>query len=196
MGLRDLEYNKKFLYAEIYLLPLILEKGTDICNIFTSSLEGIFVYDTNKPQWGNDKIILVYKDALPPKVKEIYNNSPNKYEKYLEQKDGHYHEIIAFKVPQKFKNNFFNLLNNKFPSTQFGTQVHILSFWHSYIKETIENSFSGIFPTNRRKLINKENLILNLNEVPIKKGILDQYPLYYFNNITLYIFHKLSTKIK
>lgn len=183
MGLKNL--NSKFIHPLFYLLPLVLEKHNNLTTFLTSNLEGIYIKDTNKPNWEN-VIILVYKDIIPPKVKDQIDNNENFYEKYTELKDNRFYKIIAFKVPHKFIREFNLLLTNQYTRLQFGTIQHITSFLGIHCSESFKGMCTGTYPSTKRNYIDKDFLILNLNEVPTKEGDTKVSPLLfllYYKNI-------------
>ena len=152
------------------LLPFILE-NEDPYDLLYNNFYGIFTNDTNKPDWEN-KIFLVYERIVPKKVLTIFNNSKYKYNAYTEYIENKTYKILAFTVPYKFKRDYLNIINNHPEKTNGIFRDKVMEIWKptTIVRSTIRNMFMGL-QINKRIPDFKTLCILNLNKVPIKKGM-------------------------
>lgn len=151
-----------------YLFPIVCEKTSEFELLYHPRNAGIYIGDTNKPEWEN-KIVVAFKICAPPKFKEFYNNNKYKYSKYYEDIDGELYEIFAFHIPPKYKNDVANILNNNFKgvSAPFRSHVDWISFpMNSY------DYFNNLDCLHQKLWkIDKSGIQLNLNGVSTTKGI-------------------------
>lgn len=151
-----------------YLFPIICESTKDFEILYHPRNLGVYVGDTNKPEWEN-KLVVAFEICAPPKFKEFYNNNKYKYSRYYENIGSNPYEIFAFHIPPKYKNDVANILNNNFKgvSAPFRSLVDWISFPDN----------SADYWNNDDKLhqklwkINESEIQLNLNGVPTTKGI-------------------------
>ena len=155
--------------------------------LITSNLHGIFFGDTNRPELEN-KIFYVYVGAIPTKVEEFYKNSDCAYTIYKESKDDHTYYIVVFNVLPTYIHDYNNFASNK----------------PVFASSTYEEDLANIFCTNSaaQNLIHQCNtkkikhikqngdMILNLYEAPLKKGVVNSTPLFCF---ILFLFKNFNT---
>lgn len=153
---------------EELVFPILCEHPEESDLIFQPRLKGVFIGDTNKPEW-EDKIIVLFDICAPKKFKDFFNKSKYKYKNYYENIDGKYYEILAFTIPPLHKKAINNLLNNQIEGVSRAYQYHI---------EQMTALSPGYYPwdTNgRNRPFIKEYLQLDLNGVN-KKGTQNSVP--------------------
>lgn len=149
------------------MLPLILTNIDEIIKLIPSNFYGIYYKDTNKPDW-DKKIILVYENIIPNSIKTICEKSDYYFGAYTEIIEDKTYKIISFTIPNNFKKELDNILKGNYEKTTMPIRNKILNFWSfsPIIKQKIEEHFLGWQTNWEKPKIKKENLILNLNQVP------------------------------
>lgn len=149
------------------MLPLILNDFNELIEMTPNNFYGIYYEDTNRPDWGK-KIILVYENILANRTKEICNKNKYYFGAYTEVINDKSYRIISFVIPPEFRRELDNILNGKYESTTNIIRDKILDFWNfsPVIHQKLEEHFLGWQANWRKPKITKENLILNLNQVP------------------------------
>lgn len=165
-----------------YLFPIICECKKDFEFLYHPRMKGVFIGDTNKPEW-EDKIVVLFKTCAPKEFKDFYRNNKYCYKNYYEEIDDNYYEILSFQIPPKFKKDLASILNNNFEevSGAFKNQID----WISY-PENSNDYWTGKKNLHKRILkIEKSKIQLDLNKVN-NKGYTKQYTL------CVFIFHKTT----
>ena len=173
------KYIKK--RAELLLLPLITDDAKRSHTWF-GGLQGVYIQDTNKPQWEN-KIILVYKQNTANIYSILnYKSSKYTYETYWDNKNKETYEIYAYIIPPQYKNDYNLIISGQYSKLSPSTKARIKSFWENPRLKHKKNCYIDVL-----KILNPETIletksengeilesfgtdeILDLNEV-IKKG--------------------------
>lgn len=163
--------------AEIFLLPLIINKQNDIKRLITEDFVGVYYKDTNKPEWEN-KIIIVYK-FKKPNINPLlfFKTSKYKYNQYEEEIDGEIYNIFAFVIPPDLKKDYEKIINGKYDNIWFTTKQKIENAWnkcsiiHQKLNDVLTNNpcISNKYKKIYGQLLPPfdKNEILNLNKVPV-----------------------------
>lgn len=157
-----------------YIYPMIggtkesYESGNKLLN---KLFDGIYFYDTNKPEWGDDIIIFVYKDLISKGVKQFLEESKMTYEYYYENIRGDLYGIVAFKVPYEFQRDFECIKNDDLQNL---SQVYLNKLRNIFgctlhAKDIDYNTAQGL---KRKSRLHNMSRTLNLNEIPTKEGSL------------------------
>lgn len=140
------------------LFPIICNNNEEFSLIYHPRMKGIFVGDTNKPEW-EDKIVILFDTCAPPKFKEFFNKNLYKYQNYYETIDNKHYEILAFVIPPQNKNDIANLLNNQIEGVSFAYKNHIEN-----VTQLVSDDYPWVIG-NKKIPITKEYLELDLNGV-------------------------------
>lgn len=161
-------YKKTRIRLLDLLFPILCEKTKELLLVYHPRMKGIFVGDTNKPEW-EDKIIVLFETCAPKEFKEFFNNNKYKYKNYYENINDKNYEILAFVIPPLHKKAIENLLNNQIEGVSFAYRNHI---------ELITSLDSEFYPWSQdglKRPIIKEHIQLDLNGVN-KKGTQQSVP--------------------
>lgn len=156
-------YNHTRIRLAELLFPIVCDTQNEFELIYHPRMKGVFVGDTNKPEW-EDKIIVLFDICAPPKFKDFFKKNKYQYKNYYETIDGKYYEILAFVIPPQHRKAIKNLLNNHVEGVSFAYKNHIEQTT-SFDSEFYPWSING-----RNRPIFKDHIILDLNGVN-KKGI-------------------------
>lgn len=145
-----------------YIFPLICETKNDFKNLYHPRMKGIYIGDTNKPQW-EDKIIVLFETVAPKRFKDFFKKNKYSYESYYENIDNKYYEILSFHIPPKFKNDIAKILNNKFSETSslFKRKID----WISYPPNSYDYWTNTEYLHGKLWRIDETKIKLNLNGV-------------------------------
>lgn len=178
MGYEGIPYIKH--KTELFILPLVCKNDTEFLAYANKDLFGVFINDTNKPQWEN-KIIIVYNNPRGYfHAKKHWEQNEYKYQRYTETLDNDVYYILSFVIPPKFKKDVeTHIINSFYSKVSDAYRLKLkLIMKRSFIYETAIKPSINISPGYGR---NKKGEIqngfnddlsqtLNLNNVPIKKG--------------------------
>lgn len=157
--------DTRYLMA-FYLFPLVCEEKKDFELILHSRFVGVYIGDTNKPNWEN-KLFVVFKDLAPKQFKDFFDRNQWAYKTYYDTIDNDNYAIYAFHIPFKFKTDVEHILNNEFTkvSSPFITKID----WISFPKDS-SDLFHGYNRLHGKlKRIDPDEIQLDLNQVN-KKG--------------------------
>lgn len=112
-----------------YLFPIICKNKSDFELLYHPRMKGVYIGDTNKPEWEN-KLVVLFKTCAPKKFKDFFNNNEYSYKSYYENIDNDFYEILSFQIPPKYKNDLAIVLNNKFTEVSAPFKEHV--DWISY----------------------------------------------------------------
>lgn len=143
------------------LFPIVCDNNEEFSLIYHPRMKGIFVGDTNKPEW-EDKIVILFDTCAPPKFKEFFNKNKYKYQNYYETIDNKHYEILAFVIPPQNKKDIDNLLNNRIEGVSFAYKNHVERI------TVIDPDFYPWQYGNKKRPITKEFIELDLNNVKNK----------------------------
>lgn len=145
-----------------YVFPMVCEKRSDFALILHDRLRGVYIGDTNKPQW-EDKIVVLFKTCAPKQFKDFYRSNPYSYKNYYEDIDGDLYEILSFHVPQKYEDDLQKILNNKFTKVSNILRDHI--DWVAFPEDSFDywSWLDGLH--EKLEKINKDLVPLDLNGV-------------------------------
>lgn len=87
--------------TKLFLLPLIEEENS--LKWLNKTTLGIYVADTNKPEWENKIIICYDRGAFPNELKVRFKKNKNSYAEYTELINGNAYKVIAFTIPPQLK---------------------------------------------------------------------------------------------
>lgn len=189
--------NKNTLTASLFLAPLVLNKE-ELKIIYLHNCLGTFYQDTNKPEWEN-KIILAFEltDAQSLKmIEDIFKNNKYAYDKYTEKINNKIYCIYAYLIPYNIKHDVEHLINGEYTKLSDTAKSLLLnSTTISWLKKHYEAYFTKKVGMTFTKF--HEEGILNLNEVPIKKGESNDSPFYFIYqiNFCLELYSRFSDKI-
>lgn len=180
-------YNKSQILKHLFILPLLLHTDEkDPYYLVNTKMVGTFFSDTNKPQWEN-KIILAYEyGGDTKKVRDFFEKSPYKYEKYYDTINDQKYAIFAFVIPPGKKKDFYHLLKGEYTKVSIQTQNKIESTWTGsvLISTLLSDFFLGLTIRHKIQPPLEKDGVLNLNQVHINKGSVEQtLPFLYY---TLY----------
>lgn len=178
MGYEGIPYIKK--KTELFILPLVCENEIEFLAYVNKDLYGVFINDTNKPQWEN-KVILVYNNPRGYyHAKNKWEKSQYKYQTYFENIDGMTYYIMSFVIPPKFKKDvekhimcgYYSKVSDSY-RIKLRTIMSNSFTYREIIKPSI-NITPGTGRNNKGEIQNEFNAdlsqTLNLNKVPINKG--------------------------
>lgn len=156
--------------TKLFLLPLIEEENS--LKWLNKTTLGIYVADTNKPEWENKIIICYDRGAFPNELKVRFKKNKNSYAEYTELINGNAYKVIAFTIPPQLKKDFTHLLNGEYTKVSIQTQNKILDHWgpiSSKARKIATHFFNGYnYSYSVKPKLNEA--ILNLNNIPIKKA--------------------------
>lgn len=156
----------------IYLNPILNYKEKNSKETYTllnSNLVGIYLEDTNKPEW-EQKIIFCYKNYAGSNVKEFFENSIYSYQNYTEKLEKEIYDIFSFTIPYEFKNDVQKIIKCEFRNLSINYEYSANEYYkkkitYSAISSMMSKDKLGL---NDRKL-SQNYYALDLNKV-LKKA--------------------------
>lgn len=156
----------------IYLNPILNYKEKDSKNTYTllnTNLIGIYLEDTNKPEW-EQKIIFCYKNYAGTDVKKFFENSIYSYQNYTEKLENEIYDIFSFTIPFQFKNDVQKIIQCEFNNLSINYEYLAEEYYKKQVIYSVISSmmFKDKLGLNDRKL-SQNYYALDLNKV-LKKA--------------------------
>lgn len=156
----------------VYLEPILnynADNPKDIKTLLNTNLIGIYLEDTNKPEW-ETKIIFCYKNYAGSNVRKFFEESIYSYQQYTEKLEDEIYDIFSFTIPFQFKNDVQNIIKCNFSNLSINYKYVADEY---YKKQATYNVVSSIMTKDRLGLNNRKlsqnYYALDLNKV-LKKA--------------------------